>query len=151
MQLHAGRRRQQDPNAVKSHVAVSRGEVKSYRKERDVMSGGLLVTQGKLERMSLTLVARRTLVDLGVSFTATGLQRRRLCIVNSELCDTQHAVVANAPSKTCQTSCSPGNCETICPPPPRRWQFDGGTNRRGSIRPSADGSAVRTCLVAGGG
>ena len=41
MQLHAGRRRQQDPNAVRpnSHVAVSSGEVKSYQKERDVMSG----------------------------------------------------------------------------------------------------------------
>jgi len=57
-----------------------------------------------------------------------------------------------------------GRGETICPR--RRWQFDGGTSFRrqsghlrqavdpkiaADLRPIADGSAVRTSLVAGGG
>ena len=39
-----------------------------------------------------------------------------------------------------------GGGETICP---RRWQFD--PKIAADLRPSADGSAVRTPLVAGGG
>ena len=34
--------------------------------------------------------------------------------------------------------------------PPRRWQFDGSVSAA-YLRPSADGSAVRTSLMAGGG
>ena len=34
-------------------------------------------------------------------------------------------------------------------PPPRRWQFD--PKIAADLHPSADGSAVRTSLVAGGG
>jgi len=40
----------------------------------------------------------------------------------------------------------PGGGETICP---RRWQFD--PKIAADLRPSADGSAVHTSLVAGGG
>jgi len=62
------------------------------------------------------------------------------------------------------TSYRPGGGETICPG--RRWQFDGGILLRcqsghlrqsmdpkiaADLRPSADGSAVRTSLMAGGG
>jgi len=52
-----------------------------------------------------------------------------------------------------KTSYRPGGGETICPP--SRWQFDGDISFRhqskiaADLRPSADGSAVRTSLVAG--
>jgi len=38
----------------------------------------------------------------------------------------------------------------MCINRPRRWQFDGG-KIAADLRPSSDGSAVRTSLVAGGG
>jgi len=47
-----------------------------------------------------------------------------------------------------QTRYHPGGDETICPPP-CRWQFD--SKIAADLRPSADWSAVRASLVAGGG
>ena len=44
-----------------------------------------------------------------------------------------------------ETSHRPGGAETISPPPPMAVRL------AADLRPSADGSAVRTSLVAGGG
>ena len=44
---------------------------------------------------------------------------------------------------TFDTSYRPGGGETICPPPPMTVRL------AADLRPSADGSAVRTSLVAG--
>ena len=70
----------------------------------------------------------------------------------SASCD---AAVCQITANTCLTRYRPGGGETICP---RRWLFDGGisfrrqSGHRGSkiapdLRPSADGSAVRTSLA----
>jgi len=45
-----------------------------------------------------------------------------------------------------ETSHRPGGAETICPPPPPM-----AVRLAADLRPSADGSPVRTSLVAGGG
>ena len=56
------------------------------------------------------------------------------------------APIADALITITRTRYRPGRGETICP---RQWQFD--PKIAANLRPSADGSAVRTSLVAGGG
>jgi len=84
---------------------------------------------------------------------ATGDSRFRSVPVRGAVTDDTLSSKLVAPEIR-KTSYRPGGGETICPPP-SRWQFDGDISFRrqskiaADLRPSADGSAVRTFLVAG--